>query len=214
MSVLACRRVEDVQYLVRERRTEVSVARWHRAVFDRSLEARTHDELVSLAPSRYEGSELTEVVCEVSVTHDDELPAHEWNRVEVRSTETTFGDLQHASAGSERQVWSFIRGTVDNKDLPLHARLGESLSAPMHELRDGDLFVECRNYDRNLGLGDIVMGNAEPDISKRRCGCVTSNGDGRFCSQLAFWTRHRQRVASQRRALTREEALQILKALR
>ena len=133
-----------------------------------SIEPRQREPITNSLPSRKrldERRELAEVVRAVRVAHQDVAPADVREGVDVRAPEPAPRRLQHARAvlrarsrRSRRVELSTIRIS------PATPAVCQALLAPVDELADGELLVERRDDDRELGLVDVVVGHEEPNV--------------------------------------------------
>ena len=138
--------------------------RRHGAGRDRALEARAHDELGAGAERLDERPDLAEIVGAVGVAHDDEAAADERDRVDVGAAEAAPRHLEHAGAARLGDLGGAVGRAVDDQDLDPRAARRDALPAPVDEAADGDLLVERRDQDGDLGIGHVVRRGEEADV--------------------------------------------------
>ena len=153
--------IEDAR---RKRGAEIAVQTRHGTRRDRSLEARTHDELGPGPVGVHIGLDDAEIVGAVGVAHDDKPPAQIGNGVDIGATKTAPRCPEHTGTFRQRDLGSAVAGTVDDDDLDTGPGASYAFVAPVDELPDCALLIERWNKDRHLGIGGIRRGNEQMNI--------------------------------------------------
>src|SRR5712691_87419 len=139
--------VEEIQQPGRKGRTEILVERRHRARLDVTTKTRSHHVFLAAAETLYKRLEFTEVVRAICVAHQHVLAANERNCINVRSAQPSLRSPEYTRSLRQRNFRGCITGAVDNQDLTTYVAPPKTLQTPIDELRDGEFFVEGRNYD-------------------------------------------------------------------
>ena len=160
----------------------------HRARLDVAAEARPHDELGAAAELLHEGRDVAKVVRAVAVAHEHVLAADERQRVEIGAAESALRRPEHARAARERELRRAVGAAVDDEDLADDAGLREALVAPGEEVADRELFVESRNDDRQLWIGNVLPGQPQRDLGIRMTHRVISAQHTRLDREKRPWT--------------------------
>ena len=70
----------------------------------------------------------------------------------------------------QRQLGGAVGGAVDDENLADRAGVLEALATPGHEVGDGELLVDRRDHDGDLGILDVVRGAQQLHIGVFRPG--------------------------------------------
>ena len=160
--------VETVEDPRGERGAEVLVERRHGTWLDAALPPGAHRVLGAVAHRFDERRELAEVVGAVRVAHHDVLAANVGDGVDVGAAQPAAGGVQDPGSALQGQLWCCVVGAVNDQDLAAHARIAQPLVAPGDEVLDGDLLVDGRHEDRDLGLGLVVLRHQQRDLGVGR----------------------------------------------
>jgi len=99
----------------------------------------------------------TEIVGAIGIPHHDVFAANVGDRVDIGSAQAAFGRLQNPRTACDRNFGGAIRGTVDDEYFSADPGCRDALFAPCNKLADRDFLVKRRHYDREFGIGYIVL---------------------------------------------------------
>ena len=145
---------EEVEHPGQDRVSDEPVQERHRVAVDRPLEARAHDEVVTLLEPVDERRELLERIRLVGVAHDDVLAPRLLEAGQIRAAVAAAklgddacpvlrGDLGRA----------VFRAVVDDEDLARAPRAADALERLVDDVPDGLFLVQAGDDNGDLGVG-------------------------------------------------------------
>src|SRR2546423_1563481 len=104
MDIAKMTTIHEIQNPRGNRRSKVTMKRRHRARFDASLIARSHDEFRAFPEFLNERRDLTKVVSAIAVAHDHIFAADIIQGIDVGAAQASLGSLENPRPLFERDI--------------------------------------------------------------------------------------------------------------